>query len=214
MLKSEDVQKLIDDNDVLLRRMADLGIEAANVATALTSRGAPAGETFLQELAELGRSFAALRREAFAAASCLPLPLPPLDAVSSAADLKAMLDALCATVKAAERQAELVAARELALSILGRVAGLAHVDHARFEPLQLCQERARTLRSILEQRPAEPDPAAITPFAELLTFIDSARDLDDEKWSVLHDSIAGVFGAPLAMAAGRGRLVGQPPLTR
>jgi len=147
MLKSEDVQKLIDDNDVLLRRMADLGIEAANVATALTSRGAPAGETFLQELAEVGRLFAALRREAFAAASCLPLPLPPLDAVSSAADLKAMLDALCATVKAAERQAEVVAARELALSILGRVAGLAHVDHARFEPLQLCQERARTLRS-------------------------------------------------------------------
>jgi len=209
MLTSEDIQKLIDGNDAVLRRMADLGLEAANVAAALTSRGAPAGETFLQELAELGRSFVALRRETFAAASSLPLPLPPLDAVSCAADLKAMLDALYATVQAAERQAELVAARESASNILGRVVVLAHVDHARFEPLERCQEQARTLRSALEQRTAVPDRAMITPFAELLTFIDSARDLDDEKWSVLHDNIAGVFGAPLAMAAGRGRLVSQ-----
>lgn len=208
-LKSQDIQKLVDDNDVLLRRMAEFGIEAANVATALTSRGAPAGEAFVQELAELGRLFAALRSEAFEAASCLPLPLPPIDAVSSAADLKAMLGALCVTVKAAERQADAVAARESALNILGRVAVLAHVDHARFEPLQLCQEEARKLRSALEQRTAEPDPVALTRFAELLTFIDSARELDDQKWSVLHDSISGVFGAPLAMAAGRGRLVSQ-----
>lgn len=208
-LKSQDIQKLVDDNDVLLRRMAELGIEAANVATALTSRGAPAGEAFVQELAELGRLFAALRSEAFEAASCLPLPLPPIDAVSSAADLKAMLGALCVTVKAAERQADAVAARESALNILGRVAVLAHVDHARFEPLQLCQEEARKLRSALEQRTAEPDPVALTGFAELLMFIDSARELDDQKWSVLHDSISGVFGAPLAMAAGRGRLVSQ-----
>ena len=209
MMKSEDIQKLGDDNDVLLRRMAELGIEAANVATALTSRGAPAGEAFVQELTELGRVFAALRSAAFAAASCLPLPLPSIDAVNSAADLKAMLAALCVTVKAAERQAAAVAARESALDILGRVAVLAHVDHARFEPLQLCQEEARKLRSALEQRIAEPDPVAMTRFAELLTFIDSARDLDDQKWSVLHDSISGVFGAPLAMAAGRGRLVSQ-----
>lgn len=208
-LKSQDIQKLVDDNDVLLRRMAELGIEAANVATALTSRGAPAGEAFVQELAELGRLFAALRSEAFEAASCLPLPLPPIDAVSSAADLKAMLGALCVTVKAAERQADAVAARESALNLLGRVAVLAHVDHARFEPLQLCQEEARKLRSALEQRTAEPDPVALTGFAELLMFIDSARELDDQKWSVLHDSISGVFGAPLAMAAGRGRLVSQ-----
>jgi hypothetical protein len=207
MLKTQDVQKLIDDNDALLCRMAEVGIEVANVATALTSRGAPAGDTFLQQLAELGRLFAALRSEAFAAASCLPLPLPPLDAVGSAADLKAMLGALCVTVEAAEAQAELVAARESALDILGRVAVLAHVDHAGFEPLQLCQEQARTLRSELEQSPGAPDPVAITPFADLLTFIHSARDLDDEKWSVLHDSVAGVFGASLAMAAGRGRLV-------
>lgn len=84
---------------------------------------------------------------------------------------------------------------------------LAHVDHAAFEPLQLCQEQASALRSALEQRTGEADPAAITPFADLLTFIDSARELDDEKWSVLHDSVTGVFGASLAMAAGRGRLV-------
>lgn len=209
MLKSHDVQKLIDDNDALLHRMAELGIEIAHVATALTSRGAPAPETFLQEVAELGRAFAALRSEAFAAASRLPLPLPSLEAVSSAADLKAILEALYVSVKAGERQAEIAAARESALNILGRVAVLAHVDHARFEPLQMCQEQARKLRSALEQQTGELDRAAITPFAELLTFIDSARDLDDQKWSVLHDSIADAFGTSLAMAAGRGRLVSQ-----
>jgi hypothetical protein len=133
--------------------------------------------------------------------------LPPLDAVNSAADLKAMLGALCVTVQAAERQAEVAEARESALNILGRVAVLTHVDHPGFEPLQLCQEQACKLRSALEQRTGELDPVAITPFANLLTFIDSARDLDDEKWSALHDSITGVFGASLAMAAGRGRLV-------
>ena len=208
-MTSQDIQKLIDDNDTLLRRMAEIGIEAANVATALTSRGAPAGETFLQELAELGRLFAAFRSEAFAAVSCLPLALPPLDAVTSVADVKAMLDALCATVKTAERQADVVSAREAALNILGRIARLAHVDHPRFEPLQQCQEQARKLHSALEQSTGEPDPAAMTPFAGLLTFIDSARDLDDQQWSVLQDRITGVFGAPLAMAAGRGRLISQ-----
>ena len=155
--------------------------------------------------------FAAFRTEAFAAASCLPLPLPPVDAVNSAADLKAMLGALRATVQAAERQAEVVAARESALNVLGRVALLAHVDHVPFEPLQLCQEQARKLRSALEQRTDEPDPVAIAPFADLLAFIDSAHDLDDEKWSALQDSITGVFGASLAMAAGRGRLVTRQP---
>jgi len=206
-LNSHDVQRLIDDNDALLRRMAELGIEAVDVATALTSRGAPARETFLQELTEVGRVFAALRTEAFAAATCLALPLPALDAVNSAAGLSAMLGALYVSVKAAERQAEAAAARESALNVLGRIARLAHVDDGRFEPLQTCQAHARKLRSALEQHIDGFDAAAITPFADLLAFIDSARDLDDEKWAALHDSVAAAFGAPLAMAAGRNRLV-------
>ena len=204
-----DVQKLIDANDALLRRMAELGIEAANVAAALTSRGAPAPDAFVQELADLGRLFAALRSEAFEAAACLTLPLPPLETVKCAADLKTMLGALRISVLAAERQANVTAARESALNILDRIALLAHVDHGLFEPLQACQEQARRLRAVLEQQSREPDVEATTRFAELLTFIDRHRDLDDQKWGVLQQSITDAFGAPLAMAAGRGRLVSQ-----
>lgn len=206
-LKRHDVQKLIDANDALLRRMAELGIEAANVAAALTTRGAPARDAFVQELADLGRLFAALRSEAFEAAACLRLPLPPPEMVNSAADLKTMLDALRSSVEASERHADVVDARESASSILDRIALLAHVDQRPFEPLETCQEQARKLRAVLEQQSDAPDARAIGPFADLLNFITSYRVLDDETWGVLQDSITGAFGASLATAAGRGRLV-------
>ena len=206
-LTTHDVQKLIDANDALLRRMAELGIEAANVAAALTSRGVPARDAFVQELADLGRLFAGLRSDAFEAAAGACLPLPPIETVNSATDLKTMLDALRLGVDAAERQAGVAQARESALSVLDRIAVLTHVDHGPFEPLQRCQEQARTLRAALEQQSGEPDTGAIAPFADLLNFIASYRVLDDRTWALLQDSITGAFGAPLATAAGRGRLV-------
>lgn len=205
-LTTDDVQQLIDDNDTLLRRMAELGIEAADVAAALTSRGAPPREAFVQELVELGRLFVALRSNAFEAAASLALPLPPHETVTSAADLKTMLAALRISVEAAKRQADLAEARESALRILDRIGLLAHVDHSTFEPLQRCQEQARTLRAALEQQSGAPDAGAIAPFADLLQFIASHQDLDDEKWGALQDSVTEAFGASLAMAAGRGRL--------
>jgi hypothetical protein len=209
-LRTDDAQKLISMNKALLRRMGDLAIDAATVATALASRGAPAPESFVHDVAEVGCLFTALRAETFAAASSLDLPLPPLDAVNSAIDLEAMLDALLTSVGAAERRAAIAAERAAALNVLERVALLTHADDADFEPLRTCQQRGRTLRAALEPT-AEPDVAAVAPFAALLHFIGSHHVLDDEQWGVLQETVRGAFGAQLAMAAGRGRLLAGMP---
>jgi hypothetical protein len=214
LLTTHDVQKLVRSNEGLLRRMAELGLHAANVATALVSTGAPAPDAFVHDIADVGRLFAALRTEAFMAASSAGLPVPPLETVNSAMDLNRMLGALLTTVGAVERQADIGHARESALSILDRVAVLAHVDQRGFEPLRLCQERARRLRPVLEQQSSEPDAGTMAPFVALLHFIDAHHQLDDDEWGALQDTVTGAFGTALAMAAGRGRLVAtSPPLS-
>jgi hypothetical protein len=211
LLSTHDVQELVRSNEGLLRRMAELGLHAANVATALVSAGAPAPDAFVQDIADVGRLFVALRTEAFAAASSVGLPLPPLETVNSANDLNRMLGALLTTVGAIERQADIGQARESALNVLDRVAMLAHVDQRDFGPLRLCQEQARTLRAVLEQQSTEPDAQTIAPFVALLHFIDAHHQLDDDKWGALQDTVTGAFGTALAMAAGRGRLVATFP---
>jgi hypothetical protein len=205
----QDIERLIRSNEALLRRIGDLGVEAANIGTAMVATGTPAPGAFIYEIAETGRIFTALRSESFAAASSLGLPLPPLETVGSADDLKMMLDALFMSVDALERQAHIADARESAVNVLDRVGMLIHVDHAEFEPLQLCQEQASKLRRAVEQQQqsTEPGAEAIAPFATLLRFVDTHQDLDDDKWASLHDSISGAFDKRLAMAAGRGRLV-------
>jgi len=211
-LTVREIETLISSNEALLRRLGDLGLEAANVGTAMVASGTPAPEEFVQEVAETRRLFAALRNESFAAASSLGLPLPPIESVSSADDLKMMLGALLMAVDALERQAHIADARASALRVLDRVAVLIHVDCADFEPLQRCQQQAEQLRAAVDRQPnTEPSAEAIAPFATLLHFIDAHRELDDEKWSVLHDSISDLFDKRLAMAAGRGRLAAALP---
>jgi hypothetical protein len=201
-----DIQQLLSTNEALLRRMADLGIKAANVGTSLVTNGTPAPEIFVHELAEIGRVFAALRRESLEAAASLGLPLPSEGSVNSATVLKEMLEALVMAADALERHARVAAARQSALKLLEEVAMLVHVDHAAFEPLELCQQQAKNVRAAVEQS-SEPSAEAIAPFGTLLHFINSHRDLDDEEWGAAHDSISGTFGKSLALAAGRGRLL-------
>ena len=203
-----DIQQLISTNEALLRRMADLGIKAANVGTSLVSNGTPAPEIFIHELAEVGRVFDALRRESLEAAASLGLPLPPEGSVNSATVLKEMLEALVMAADALERHARIMAARESALKVLDEVAMLVHIEHEAFEPLELCQQQAKSLREAAEQS-TSISPEAIAPFGTLLHFIGAHRDLDDEKWGAVHDRISGSFGQLLAMAAGRGRLVAR-----
>jgi hypothetical protein len=199
-LTKAQVQELIGRNVALARCLGDLAIQAANVATALASKGAPAPEAFMRDLAEGGRLFSALRTEIFAAASSLDLPLPPLATVSSTSDLEAMLGALLTTVEGAEGEAA------TALNILDRVALLTHRDDRDFEPLRACQEQACKLRGAIEKTP-ELDVAATAPFIALLDLIHSHQHLNDEQWGALQDKVSGAFGPLLAMAAGRGRLV-------
>jgi hypothetical protein len=210
-LTTEHARELISRNAALARWMGDLAIDAANVASALASRGTPAPEAFVHGLAETGRLFTALRTETFAAASSLGLPLPLLNTVDSTSDLETMLGALLKSVEVAGRQAAIATGQAAALHVLDRVALLAHRDDCDFEPLRTCQERARELRAAIAET-TEIDALAITPFAALLHFIDSQQNLDDEQWGALQDTVTGAFGQSLAMAAGRGRL-GSSSLT-
>jgi hypothetical protein len=209
-LTTDHVRELISRNAALARLMGDLAIDAANVASALASRGAPASEAFFHGLGEASRLFAALRTETFAAAASLDLPLPPLNRVDSTSDLEAMLEALLKSVEATECRAVIPAAHAAVLQTLDRVALLGHRDHSDFEPLRACREQARELRAAIAET-TEVDAIAIKPFAALVRFIDSQQNLEDEQWGELQATVTAAFGSSLAMAAGRGRLVSASP---
>src|SRR5438874_1434536 len=55
------------------------------------------------------------------------------------------------------------------------------------------------------------NPASIiegtTPFAALLTLIDSRDEIDDDRFATLEDTVKQAFGRPMAVAATRGKLV-------
>jgi hypothetical protein len=203
---AEHARTLIARCVELARRMGDLAIDAANAATALASRGAPAPADFVDNLSAAGRLFEALRADAFAAATSLELPLPALETVDCTSKLETMLAALLATVETAERQAAVATQSAVAAEVLDRIARLTHRESAAFEPLHACQETAAKLRRMLAER-AEIDPALIAPFSALLQFVDSHDGLDDDHWGALQESVSAAFGVPLATAAGRGRLV-------
>jgi hypothetical protein len=111
------------------------------------------------------------------------------------------------------RQAAWEQAREAAMAILDRVAGLIHRDDSGFAVLADCQAKAREMRIALSTQP--PDDLAsetvlvhgrVRPFAELVFLVDGWDVLDDDRCAALQDAISQTFGRPLALAAVRGKL--------
>lgn len=201
---AERARDLLRKNADLATWMAELGARGSAAAIALTGAGTPPPDDLIQELAEAGREFIALRAEVFALAGALGLTTPSAGAIDSTKRLDAMLRLLLEGLEAARRTTPSRAQGD-ALAVLDRVMALAHRDDPGFAALLACQARAAALRAKLKTA-TDVDADAIAPFAGLLSLIDGQQDLDDEQWGALEDAVAAAFGRPLAVAATRGKL--------
>ena len=203
---AETARELLRKNAALARRLAELGAQGTAAAAALTRPGTPPSSELLHALGAAGREFVALRDEAFAAAAALGLPTPPAAAIDSTTRLEAMLKVLLEALERAERQADATTTLSDAVSVLNRIASLAHREDPAFAPLAACQSRAADVRAALAGSGAV-DPAATAPFIALLTLVEGQQILDDARWSALEETVAAAFGHALAMAAIHGDLV-------
>jgi hypothetical protein len=211
---AETVRSLLHRNGALASWLAELGATGIAAAAALAQVGTPPSDDLVRDLAEAARRFAALRDEVLAAATAIELATPPV--LASTRQLEAVLTALLEGLESRARSGAAARARAEALTVLGRVAALAHRDDPAFGALAVCHARADEVRAALTA-PTSADSGgallavaeAIAPFKALLALRDGARKLDDDKWATLEDAVAAAFGRSLAVAATRGRLVAR-----
>src|SRR5438445_12963085 len=100
---AERARDLLRKNADLATWMAELGARGSAAAIALTGAGTPPPDDLIQELAEAGREFIALRAEVFALAAALGLTTPSAGAIDCTKRLDAMLLLLLEGLEAARR---------------------------------------------------------------------------------------------------------------
>ena len=202
----------------LEERFSHLHTRLFQVANDLQNPGLPPSERLLEDLGASRTDFIALSDRILALAESLAVPTIPTSEVTvSLRDLELLLR----TVIEAEQQR--VAAEQIrhrALAVLERVLALVHSDRIDFFPLLECQMKARDLYHAIADAPwpqVHADAAAVAvgnhPFATLLAFVEGLRELDDDRWTALHDAVAHAFDKALTVAAVRGKLHIQQEVT-
>lgn len=89
-----------------------------------------------------------------------------------------------------------------------------HVEYSEFAPLQRCLAEGTKLREHLLTAPtnearvsAEGFLAPHSPLNAIVTLIVDERQLADERWSMLLDSVSAAYGREVSTAIARGKLI-------
>ena len=195
----------------LTDRFAGLATRLAGAARELETSGAPPPDTLLDELATARADLADLRAGILDAARAASVTVPPVADITGLKALDPVLRALREAIAAEEKRRAVGEARRRALTILDRVLSISHRDDANLAALVQCKAKADEIRRVISDPAAfeRGDPETIvgsTPaFTALLSLIE-ARDLDDERFAALEDTVNQSFGRALAVAATRGKL--------
>jgi hypothetical protein len=195
----------------LADRFSDLHRRLLQAANDLHDPGIPPPEGLLADLTASHADFIALRTRIVAHAESLAVPTIPRP--EHGVSLKHLKDLLQVVMEAEEKRATGEQVRHRALNLLDRVLAIVHSDRTDFAPLLECQAQARDLFRAIADSPwpqvhaeAEPLTSGNHPFVDLLTFIEGLRELDDDRWATLHDSVTRAFGRALVVAIARGKL--------
>jgi hypothetical protein len=207
----EKQDDLLRHVSALADRFSLLHMRLLQAANDLHDPGIPPPEGLLADLAASHDDFIALRTRIVAHAESLAIPAVPMPEHGiSLKDLKALLKVV---MEAEEKRATAEQVRHRALTLLNRVLAIVHSDRIDFAPLLECQAQARDLSRAIADSPwpqvhaeAEPLASGNHPFVDLLMFIEGLRELDDDRWATLHDSVARAFGRALVVAIARGKL--------
>ncbi len=124
------------------------------------------------------------------------------------------LESLLSNVKKAEEERNRATqVRQRALAVLDRVLSVFHRDNSNFKPLLECKEKACKLRQQIYESmkvKADPESEALVEgnhgFSQVLSLIEGAEELDDDRLTELQDAVALSFKRSLATAALRGKL--------
>jgi hypothetical protein len=198
----------------LTERKPGLGARMSQAAIELKDAGVPPAELLLEQLSTYRQEFAALRDQARELAKSLPKPpMPPQ--ITSLKDIENILEALAASAapSGGDSLRDSSASRETALRILDQVLAIAHSDDPKFPPLEDAKAKARELRRLIAQAPANALPQPVQtlnsgehPFAGLLTLINPPTNLTDDRWGILVEIVTRAFSKSLTVAAARGKL--------
>ncbi|MGD1903225.1 MAG: hypothetical protein ACFB9N_13410 [Geitlerinemataceae cyanobacterium] len=100
-----------------------------------------------------------------------------------------------------------------ALDVLDRFLALRHADSGEFAPLADYKTQVQTFRKEVEATSGQLSADARSlvegahPVAQLLQAVQAGDTFSDAQWSGLQAMMTKVFGAPIAMAVSRGKLV-------
>lgn len=190
----------------LTERKPGLGARMSQAAIELKDAGVPPAELLLEQLSTYRQEFVQLRDQVRELAKSLPKPpMPPQ--ITSLKDIEHILEALAASATPSMGE------REAALQILDQVLAIAHIEDPKFPPLEDAKAKARELRRLIAQAPANALPQPVQtlnsgehPFAGLLTLINPPANLTDDRWGVLVEIVTRAFSKSLTVAAARGKL--------
>jgi hypothetical protein len=164
----------------------------------------------VEALAGARGQFVELRTQAMTAADAAGVP--PNGEPESLNDLGPLLTAIGEALRTRARREALEHARAGAVAILDRALEMVHRDDPKFPALVGCHARAHQVREEVV-RLSDPDSeeaqrafAAVHPYSDLLSMVESRDAIDDEHYAQLEESVTRGFGRPLAVAAARGRL--------
>jgi hypothetical protein len=106
-----------------------------------------------------------------------------------------------------------------ALTVLDRFLALQHQDQGEFAPLSDYKNQVRTFRQEVEAMSGalSTDAQSLVegkhPVAQLLRAVEAGDAFSDAQWSSLQTLLTKVFGAPIAVAVSRGKLVIAPEVS-
>jgi hypothetical protein len=203
----EEFRERIEALKKKFSRLADLLEQAAREAR---DPGEISPQHLMEEMMEGQRNFVELRSKVLEVGSSFQLPGFSENGGGTLKALEAMVDALA---ELEEKRKFYEEVRSQVLFTLERVLSIVHRDGIDFPPLAKIKSQAKELRlAIMDSNwmDGQREEAALTKsgqaFSDLLTLVESAEELEDERWGLLHEAVEEKFGKKLAIAAARGKL--------
>lgn len=215
-----NVDTIAHELAALTQRFIDLGARLGEAARALEEAGAPPANGLVEALAGARGQFVELRAQALSVAD--EAGVPASGEPESLQDLAPLLTAVGEALRERARREALEHAQASAVAIIDRVLEVVHRDDPASSTLIGCHAKAREAREAvlrltdLDSEEALRATAAVQPFSDLLTMVESRDAVDDQRYAQLEESVSRGFGRSLAVAAARGRLgfagdVVEPP---
>ncbi|MGB3532750.1 MAG: hydrogenase [Microcoleaceae cyanobacterium] len=192
-------QMIMQQLAALSQRHPALGSRLVQAANTLLSHGTPISEGLLAELVKYSRDFNQVKQQLRIETQNTP-------------NAEISLNHLKQKVQNQVQHSPDLTLRQNSLKLLEGIICLAHKDQETYQPLQVIQQQASQLKTLISST-TEPLPATAKelvsgqhPFSALLTLIKQQDRLSDTQWVVLEEKVAKAFGKSLAVAISRGKI--------